>query len=112
MSFKSFGFIYSRNQPNLGLLGITITDEQFYETAADGMDIAIDLGRASISVGGREFSFQLSQMEKELIKSGGLTEAFKRFGKHLFDVMCAPKVSAKTGGEADTGCGSRGNLRW
>ena len=36
-------------------------------------------------------SFQLSGMEKQLIAAGGITEAFGRFGKKLFDVMCAIK---------------------
>ena len=88
---KSFAFIYARNQPNLGLLGITITDDLFYDAAVDGAEIVIDLGSRVITVGEKEFFFSLSQMEEELISSGGITAAFKLFGKNLFDVMCAAK---------------------
>ncbi|KAL2002036.1 hypothetical protein VTN02DRAFT_760 [Thermoascus thermophilus] len=95
---KSFAFIYARNQSNLGLLGIIVTDDEFYEAAQDGLDISIDLGARRITVGGKEFEFQLSQMEKELIANGGIASAFNKFGKKLFEVMCAPK-NLKTGAQ-------------
>lgn len=88
---KSFAFIYARNQPNLGLLGITMQDDLFYDSAVDGAEITIDLDSRVIGVGGDNYSFTLSQMEEELISSGGITAAFQRFGKNLFDVMCAAK---------------------
>ncbi|KAL2011398.1 hypothetical protein VTN00DRAFT_4116 [Thermoascus crustaceus] len=99
---KSFAFIYARNQSNLGLLGIIVTDDSFYEAAQDGSDISIDLGARRITVEGKEFRFQLSQMEKELIANGGIASAFNKFGKKLFEVMCAPKglkAGAKTTSE-------------
>jgi 3-isopropylmalate dehydratase small subunit len=61
---KSFTFIYARNQPNLGLLGIIISDPKFYEVAVDAADISIDLAERKIKVGGGEWDFELSQMEK------------------------------------------------
>lgn len=91
MLAKSFAFIYARNQSNLGLLGIIVTDDAFHEAAQDGSDISIDLGARRITVGGKEFQFQLSKLEKELIANGGIASAFNRFGKKLFEVMCAPK---------------------
>ncbi|RDL41554.1 Uncharacterized protein BP5553_01533 [Venustampulla echinocandica] len=100
---KSFAFIYGRNQPNLGLLGITITDESFYDAAIDGEDIKIDLEARKITVGGGEWAFNLSAMEMKLIEIGGITGAFRKFGKRLFEVMCAPikeekkKQSVKSG---------------
>ena len=99
---KSFGFIYARNQPNLGLLGITISDDAFYETAQVGADIAIDLAASEVVCGGQHFPFVLSDMEKRLIAAGGLTEAFKSFGKSVFDKLCRPiKNSGLNGGAPD-----------
>jgi len=88
---KSFSFIFARNQPNLGLMGITITDEAFYKAAADGVEIAIDLTRNMVTVNELTFQFRLSQMEKELFTHGGITSAFGKFGAKLFEVMCMPK---------------------
>ena len=87
---KSFAFIYARNQPNIGLLGITITEEAFYAAAAQGTDITVDVGRSRILCGGQTFAFQMSDMERQLIAAGGLTEAFKKFGKRLFFTLCRP----------------------
>jgi 3-isopropylmalate dehydratase small subunit len=66
---KSFAFIYGRNQPNLGLLGITITDETFHEAAVEGANIEIDLDRFRVRIEEREWSFEFSLMEKELIQA-------------------------------------------
>jgi 3-isopropylmalate dehydratase small subunit len=85
---KSFAFIYARNQPNIGLLGITIADDDFYRLATRGADISIDLASSQVYCGGKAFAFQLSAMEKSLIAAGGLTEAFKKFGTHVFDALC------------------------
>jgi 3-isopropylmalate dehydratase small subunit len=87
---KSFDFIYGRNQPNLGALGITITDESFYDVTVEGADIRIDLEHWKITVEEGEWLFKLSIMETKLIETGGIAGAFKVFGKKLFDVMCAP----------------------
>jgi 3-isopropylmalate dehydratase small subunit len=87
---ESFSFIYSRNQPNIGLLGIVIKDKSFFETASQGEQISIDLGTNTVTCGGRNWTFQLSEMEKRLISVGGMTEAFRKFGKQVFGVMCQP----------------------
>lgn len=91
---KSFAFVYARNQPNIGLLGITVVDEDFHRLATQGADISIDLAISQVSCGGRSFDFQLSDMEKSLIAAGGLTEAFKKFGTHVFDALYQHKKSA------------------
>jgi 3-isopropylmalate dehydratase small subunit len=88
---KSFAFIYARNQPNLGLLGVTIADEEFHSLAKDGEEVEVDVTNCKVRCGGKSFGFQLSDMEKQLIAAGGLTEAFQKFGKQLFNVMCQPK---------------------
>jgi len=110
---KSFAFIYGRNQPNLGLLGITITDESFYEAAVDGAEIRIDLEKRKISVGNGEWPFKLSAMELKLIETGGITGAFRKFGKRLFEVMCAPVGNAKKEPlQSDSTCGSVAEIQW
>ena len=108
---KSFAFIYGRNQPNLGLLGITITEETFYEAAVDGVDITIDLGVGKVCVAGQEWEFKLSLMERDLIEVGGITGAFRKFGKRLFEVMCAPKGEVKVTSKVDE-CGAGEELQW
>ncbi|GKT68748.1 aconitase family protein [Colletotrichum tofieldiae] len=92
---KSFAFIYSRNQPSLGLWGFTIEDPLFYERAQTGTDIEIDLDRNVLTVDGVTFGFQLSKLEKKLTKMGGMTNAFNQFGKRIYDVLTgqsAPKA--------------------
>jgi 3-isopropylmalate dehydratase small subunit len=98
---KSFAFIYARNQPNIGLLGITITDEAFFMEARHERDISIDLTCSQVRCGTRTFDFQLSDMEKQLIAVGGLTEAFKRFGSQVFDIMCQRKRPSRSPAIAD-----------
>lgn len=88
---KSFAFIYARNQPNIGLLGITIEDEGFFAAATHGTDIDVDLDNSEIHCDGKAFRFQLSEMEKQLIAVGGLTEAFQKFGSKMFDALCHRK---------------------
>lgn len=118
MIAKSFGFIYGRNAPNLGLLGIVIQEESFYEKAGDGegWECEVDLGRGIVRLlgdGGGEWKFEMSDMERELIEIGGLTSAFRRFGKGLFDVLTTPKGKRGAVKVVDEkGCGSVGNLQW
>ncbi|KAJ5102439.1 aconitase family protein [Penicillium alfredii] len=88
---KSFAFIFQRNMPNLGLLGITMKDESFFEVAQDGVAISIDFKSKTLDVGGKQFEFQLSQMERELFNHGGIASAFRNFGTKLFEVMTANK---------------------
>jgi len=110
---KSFAFIYGRNQPNLGLLGITIKDESFYEVAIDGSGIKVDLEKRRVVIGEREWQFKLSQMEMKLIETGGITGAFRKFGKKLFEVMCASTQDGRKGVVQSGGdCESGKELQW
>ncbi|KAG7038209.1 aconitase family protein [Colletotrichum scovillei] len=90
---KAFAFIYSRNQPSLGLWGFTIDDPLFYEKAQTGTSIEIDLDRNVLTVDGETFEFQLSVLEKKLTKMGGMTNAFNQFGKRIYDVLTGRKAS-------------------
>lgn len=98
--------------PNLGLLGITITDEAFYESATDGTDISINLSTNEIVLGERRVGFELSQMEKELFDHGGISSAFSKFGKNLFEAMTAPKNLAKSAKDPSSGGIARAELQW
>ncbi|OJJ47108.1 hypothetical protein ASPZODRAFT_95818 [Penicilliopsis zonata CBS 506.65] len=88
---KSFAFIFSRNMPNLGLLGIRMTDPAFFEAAQDGAEIEINLDDSVVRISGQTYPFQSTQMERELFQLGGIASAFGHFGKKLFEVMCTPK---------------------
>lgn len=86
---KSFAFIYSRNQPTLGLLGITIRDPSFYEAAAvDGTEITISVHKREIISGRRKWAFELDNLEIMMLQNKGLAEAYKKFGKNVFDNLC------------------------
>ncbi|KAM0815603.1 putative Aconitase/3-isopropylmalate dehydratase large subunit alpha/beta/alpha domain-containing protein [Seiridium cardinale] len=82
---RSFAFIYARNQPNLGLLGIVMKDEEFYRLATDGMDIEVDVDKRIVKVHGKEFAFELSELEIQLWQQGGMCEAFARWGKSVLE---------------------------
>lgn len=97
--------------PNLGLLGITMQDEEFFQAAADGKEASVDFGTGSIYLDGREFHFDLSQMEKELFEHGGISSAFQHFGNRLFEVMTSVKGQ---GGKSrlDLSPGPNPQLNW
>ncbi|EXJ83387.1 hypothetical protein A1O1_07009 [Capronia coronata CBS 617.96] len=85
---RSFAFIYGRNQPSLGLLAVTVVEDEFFQAATDGEEIVLDIPRRSVSVGagGRlgTWSFQLSEMEFNLTVNHGLTESYNKFGKSIW----------------------------
>lgn len=89
---KSFAFIYGRNQPNLGLLGIVMNDPAFYEIAIDGVEISVDLDNLQIKVqtaaSTETFPFEISAMERQLFDCGGITDAWDRWGSALWKEMC------------------------
>jgi 3-isopropylmalate dehydratase small subunit len=90
---KSFAFIYSRNQPNMSLLGITLTDERFYELAEEGADVEIDVPNRVINCGGEQFPFQLSKMEERLMAGGGVSEMYAKYGSKLFRAAMSSDLS-------------------
>jgi 3-isopropylmalate dehydratase small subunit len=87
---ESFAFIFSRNSPSLGLVTITITDPAFYKLANDGIKISIDLEANELEVEGSTFEFEFSSMERQLMELGGITQAFHKHGKTLFQTMVQP----------------------
>lgn len=84
---RSFAFIYGRNQPSLGLLGIVMSDEDFFEAATEGQDVSIDIPTRTIQVAGKEFNFKMAEMEYRLTMNKGITAAYKRFGKAIWEKL-------------------------
>ncbi|KAJ9609219.1 hypothetical protein H2200_006991 [Cladophialophora chaetospira] len=82
---RSFAFIYGRNQPSLGLLGVTITDDEFHSLAQDGEAITLDIPSRTVSVAGKSFDFRLSEMEYNLTVNNGVAESYRRFGKGIWE---------------------------
>ncbi|KAK4506374.1 hypothetical protein PRZ48_000104 [Zasmidium cellare] len=84
---KSFAFIYSRNQPSLGLLGIVMPESSgFYQKATEGKSIDIDVEERLIKIDGEgEWSFQLSAIEEGLLKNKGIAQAYSLFGRGMWD---------------------------
>ncbi|KAJ1762924.1 hypothetical protein LPJ62_000005 [Coemansia sp. RSA 2167] len=115
---KSYAFIYSRNQPNMALLGIVLKDEKFYDLAQEGAEVSIDLPARKIYCGGSVFVFNLSTMEERLILGGGVTEMYKKYGNLLFRAAIAadPESVLKNAGSCGkpTSCGDTGTqeLAW
>ncbi|KAK3692463.1 aconitase family protein [Podospora appendiculata] len=92
---RSFAFIFARNMPNLGLLGIVVEDDDFYRLARDGFEIAVDVDGRTVKVGGKEFRFVLSELEIQLWRQGGMSRAFATWGKGLLSKMTSPVKGKK-----------------
>jgi 3-isopropylmalate dehydratase small subunit len=84
---KSYSFIYARNQPALGLLGIIMNDEEFYVLAKDALEISVDVDARTITLAGREFPFTLSELEIKLWQQGGMTAAFRAWGSGILEKL-------------------------
>lgn len=92
---RSFAFIYARNQPNLGMLGVVMEDEEFYKLATDGESIEIDVDGRAITVGGRVFDFSIAQLEIQLWEQGGVSAAFGKWGKDVLRAITGSPVTCK-----------------
>ena len=102
VSAKSFAFIYGRNQPSLGLLGITISDDAFFEAATEGEQITIDVPTRIIVIGGRkEFKFKMAEMEYRLTVSKGISESYKMYGKAIWEKLTESALRVKVGDDMD-----------
>eukprot|EP01013_Petalomonas_cantuscygni_P038154 TRINITY_DN69198_c0_g1_i1.p1 TRINITY_DN69198_c0_g1~~TRINITY_DN69198_c0_g1_i1.p1 ORF type:complete len:1171 (+),score=183.04 TRINITY_DN69198_c0_g1_i1:180-3692(+) len=97
---KSFAYIYARNQPNVGLPGIVITDEKFYDAVGASAEwqaspdvstgtslnaeVDVDFDARVVRVSGMEFPFELAVVEERLLAGGGTEKLYARFGPQLF----------------------------
>lgn len=98
--------------PNLGLLGISISDQSFYDAAVDGAEISINLTTNQIMIGEDRVNFQLSRMEKELFDHGGISSTFRKFGNRLFEAMTEPKNLARTASRVEDNAEANAHLQW
>lgn len=57
----------------------------------EGADITIDIPNRIVVVGGREFPFQLSEMEYNLTVNNGIAASYKRFGKGIWETFTKGK---------------------
>ncbi|CAG8544302.1 4269_t:CDS:2 [Paraglomus occultum] len=108
---KSYAYIYSRNQPNMALLGITVTDEEFYNLAQEDTEVTIDVKDRKVRCLGKEFPFGLSQMEENLIAAGGVTEMYQKYGAKLFRAAVSNGTGCSTEAESGHECGTA-ELAW
>lgn len=89
---KSYAFIHKRNLVNEALPYLVVTDEAFYELAAEGEELAVDLAGGSVThvASGRTFEArQLAQVVRALAREGGLVPAIQRHGSKVFSVLSA-----------------------
>ncbi|CAG8534300.1 6672_t:CDS:2 [Cetraspora pellucida] len=106
---KSYAYIYSRNQPNMALLGVTVNDEEFYTLAQEGAEVEINVKDRFVTCCGKTFKFGLSEMEEKIIASGGVTEMYKQYGNRLFRAAVGNDTGSSCSGEAlkgEKGCGT------
>jgi 3-isopropylmalate dehydratase small subunit len=107
---KSFAFIYARNQPNMHLLGVMVSDEAFYELAVEGATVEVDVPTRTATViaadGARAaFPFVLSTMEERFLQGGGVEKLYKSFRKDLFKALVKGPATVLGGSTAAAGCG-------
>lgn len=66
-------------------------DDDFYAVAVENESIEINIPARHIIVGGKKmFKFQMSEMEWRLTASHGLSEAYKKFGKVIWENLTIP----------------------
>ena len=98
---KGFAFIYSRNLLTLDLLGLIITDEAFYALAQEGAEVEIDVDGQQVLVGGQVFPFELSPIQLQIYRQGGVIQMYKESGPQLFKQLADVAKKGAVGG-----CGS------
>lgn len=89
---KSYAFIHKRNLVNEALPYLTVKDEAFYELAAEGAELEVDLAVGTVKhvASGRVFAaLPLAQVVQSLSREGGLVPAIQRHGNSVFSVLSA-----------------------
>lgn len=95
----------------MALLGITVTDEEFYTLAQEGAEVTIDVKDRQVFCGGKEFQFNLSSMEEKLISEGGVTEMYQKYGANLFRAAVGSGCASESGETGECGTSSQ-ELAW
>ncbi|KAM3420653.1 hypothetical protein BST61_g3909 [Cercospora zeina] len=109
---KSFAYIFSRNMPNVGMLAITITDDDFYQVAEHGEAIAIDIDQRRIDIGSKSWRFSLGSTELGLISIGGLGMALKTYGSDLFAAIGPQNVKTHSQDLHELGLATYDEFEW
>jgi aconitate hydratase/homoaconitate hydratase len=87
---QSYAFIHKRNLVNEALPFLVVDDPAFYELAAEGAEIEVDLARGRIVLGGRTFTAaEPSRIIQALASAGGIVPAIQRHGTEVFDKLTA-----------------------
>jgi len=95
----------------MALLGIIITDEEFYNLAQEDEEVTIDVKDRKVRCLEKEFPFGLSQMEENLIAAGGVTEMYQKYGAKLFRAAVSNGTGCSTEAESGGECGTA-ELAW
>lgn len=107
---KSYAYIYSRNQPNMALLGVVVKDSKFYEMAMEDSNIELDIPSRTVKVGSETFSFVLDPMEEMLISGGGVTSLYSKFGSSLFRKTIEKSQCRDSPGQKTSNCSDQSVL--
>ena len=87
---KSYAFIHKRNLVNEALPYLVVKDPAFYELAAEGVEVGVDLAAGTVSLSGRTFNAeQPSAIVQALQREGGLVPAIQRHGKQVFEALAS-----------------------
>ncbi|KAF7188120.1 Aconitase AMT8 [Pseudocercospora fuligena] len=84
---ESFSFIFGRNLANMGMLGVTVTDPEFFSKAKHQMPIKIDVQNRKISIDDTTFAFALENIEMQLLRDGGLAASWRKHGPKVFSSL-------------------------
>ncbi len=77
-----------------------MSDNAFYEAAAEGQEIMIDVPNRIVSVGGKSFEFKMAEMEYRLTMNKGITESYRKYGKAIWEKLTESDLKGKL--EEDT----------
>lgn len=89
---KSYAFIHKRNLVNEAVPYLVVRDDAFYELAAEGEPLEVDLAKGEIRhpPSGRTFAaLEPSPIVQALQKEGGIVPAIQRHGTAVFQALTA-----------------------
>jgi aconitate hydratase/homoaconitate hydratase len=87
---KSYAFIHKRNLVNEALPFLVVHDPAFYELAAEGAEIEVDLAQGRVAIAGRSFAAESpSKIIQALVGEGGIVPAIQHHGTSVFEKLTA-----------------------
>lgn len=89
-----------RNQLNMGLFNIQLTDKEFYANTKEDSVILIDRELKAVQIDGLErvFHYQHSDIEATLLAEGGVLPLYNRYGAAVFRHIT--KSNTRNGGKS------------